>query len=106
VTFTAAASGAPAPTVQWQTSTNGGQTWADIPGAGTGALQVTATAGRNGAQFRAVFTNVAGTATTNAATLFVSESFIGFKTPGKRARINSGSTLPVAFMLPISPAAR
>jgi hypothetical protein len=31
-TFTVAASGNPAPTVQWQVSTNGGSTWSDISG--------------------------------------------------------------------------
>src|SRR5207248_3236336 len=32
-TFTAAAGGTPAPAVQWQVSTNGGGTFADVPGA-------------------------------------------------------------------------
>ena len=38
--FTAAASGAPLPTVQWQLSTNGGGTWGNISGATTDTLKV------------------------------------------------------------------
>ncbi len=74
VTFTAAASGNPTPTVQWQVSTNGGSTWAnDTTDAGntTGTLSFTAstTAADNNNQYRAVFTNSQGSVTSNAATL-------------------------------------
>lgn len=69
VTFTAAASGSPAPTVQWQVSTNGGATFSNIPGATSTSLTVTVTPAVNGNQYRAVFTNTCGTATTTAATL-------------------------------------
>ena len=68
-TFTASASGSPAPTVQWQVSTGG--PFADIPGATSTTLSFTATASQNGNQYRAVFTNAGGTATTTAATLTV-----------------------------------
>lgn len=68
-TFTASASGFPTPTVQWQVSTGGPFT--DIPGATNTTLMFTATAADNGKQYRAVFTNTAGTATTSAATLTV-----------------------------------
>jgi parallel beta-helix repeat protein len=71
VTFTAAADGSPAPTVRWQVSTNGGQNFTDIPGATSPTLSFKATAALNGARYRAVFTNPAGTATTTAATLLV-----------------------------------
>ncbi len=69
--FSAAATGTPTPTVQWQVSTNG-STWSTITGATgtTYAIPVT-TAADNGHQYRAVFTNSGGTATTNAATLVV-----------------------------------
>ena len=70
-TFTAAASGNPAPTVQWQVSTDGGQTFSDIAGATGTALSFTTTAAQNGNEYQAVFTNTAGTATTTAATLTV-----------------------------------
>jgi len=69
--FTAAASGAPAPTVQWQQSTNGGAVFSDIAGATSSPLSFVAAAGQDGYQFRAVFSNASGTATTTAATLTV-----------------------------------
>jgi autotransporter-associated beta strand protein len=71
VTFTATASGVPTPTVQWQVSTNGGATFSDIPGATSTSLTFNAALSQSGNQFRAVFANTAGTATTNSATLTV-----------------------------------
>ncbi len=70
--FSAAAAGSPAPAVQWQLSTDGGSNWGEIEG----ATFATCTAGvstldMNGYQYRAVFTNTEGSATTNAATLTV-----------------------------------
>ena len=70
--FSAAASGAPAPTVQWQVSTNGGSSFTNIAGATATTLTLTAvTSAQNQSQYRAVFTNSAGSATTTAATLTV-----------------------------------
>ena len=70
-TFTAAASGFPAPTVQWQVSTDG-TTFTDIVGATSATCTVPAApAADNGYQYRAVFTNSLGSATTNPATLTV-----------------------------------
>lgn len=69
--FTAGASGSPAPTVQWQESTNGGGSWTNINGATGDTYSIPSVAGDNGFEFRAVFTNAGGTATTNAATLTV-----------------------------------
>ena len=43
-TFIAAASGTPTPTVRWQISTDGGGTFADVPGATAGTLTGTAVA--------------------------------------------------------------
>jgi alpha-tubulin suppressor-like RCC1 family protein len=70
--FTAAASGSPAPSVQWQLSIDGGATWSNIAGA-TGLSYTTAatTVADNGKRFRAVFTNSAGSATSTAAQLTV-----------------------------------
>jgi hypothetical protein len=67
-TFTAAASGNPTPTVQWQQSTNSGKTWSNISGATSTSYRVTSLF-NNGYEFRAVFTNSQGSATTNAAKL-------------------------------------
>lgn len=69
--FTAAASGTPTPTVQWQVSTDNGGTFNNISGATSTTLSFATVAGDNGKQYRAVFTNSAGTATTNSATLFI-----------------------------------
>ena len=71
VTFAAEATGYPVPTVRWQVSTNGGGTWANLAGATQTTLSFTATVSQNGYQYRAVFTNASGTATTTAATLTV-----------------------------------
>jgi hypothetical protein len=68
-TFTAAASGIPTPSVQWQVSTNGGASFSDIPGATSTTLTFATNSSQNGNQYRAVFTNACGTATTSAATL-------------------------------------
>jgi hypothetical protein len=75
VSFTAAATGSPTPTVQWQVSTDGGVTWTNVTSnasAQTTTLTLLSTStGMNGYKYRAVFTNRVGTATTTAATLTV-----------------------------------
>ncbi len=71
VTFSASASGSPSPTVKWQDSLDGGAIWNDIPGATSSSLAFTAAAPQTGHRYRAVFTNAAGTATTNAVLLTV-----------------------------------
>ncbi|MGD0404052.1 MAG: hypothetical protein ABSB66_12745 [Candidatus Acidiferrales bacterium] len=71
-TFTAAASGQPAPTVQWQVSTNGGVTFTNIAGATSPTLSIVGTtAALSGNQYQAVFMNASGSATTTPATLTV-----------------------------------
>jgi hypothetical protein len=74
--FTAAASGTPIPTVQWEVSTDGGQTWSGASGASSTSTtySFTAQTSQNGYQYEAVFTNASGSATTNPATLTVSVS--------------------------------
>ncbi|MER7007335.1 IPT/TIG domain-containing protein [Dactylosporangium sp. NPDC000555] len=69
-TFTAAASGHPTPTVKWQQKLPG-VSWTDINGETHPTLTFTTTDQQNGAQYRAVFQNSLGTATTSAATLTV-----------------------------------
>jgi hypothetical protein len=74
-TFTAAASGVPIPSVAWQVSSDGGASWAAAPpNAGqiptSDSVLVWGQAGTySGSEYRAVFTNVAGSATTSPATL-------------------------------------
>ena len=71
VSFTASATGNPAPTLQWQVSTNGGVDWNDIPGATASPYTLTPSGGDTGKQFRAVFTNTFGSATSSATLLTV-----------------------------------
>jgi uncharacterized repeat protein (TIGR03803 family) len=76
--FTVAADGTPAPTFQWEVSTNGGSNWSSLnddstySGVTTTTLTITGTIiGQNGYLYRAVATNVAGTATSNSVMLTV-----------------------------------
>jgi hypothetical protein len=82
-TFTAAATGSPAPTVSWQVST--GSSWTNLTdgynattginvhGSQTNTLAVTTSAAQDGSsyQYRAVFTNVLQATPSNPATLTV-----------------------------------
>ncbi len=70
-TFTAAASGYPAPTVQWQVSTNGGTSFSTIKGATATTYSFTTSASESHHQYRAVFTNSVGSTDSNPATLTV-----------------------------------
>ena len=72
VSFTAAASGDPAATVQWSVSTNGGTTYTPIGGATSTTYSTTAALAANGNKYEATFTNGCGSATTTPATLTVS----------------------------------
>src|SRR5712692_7629980 len=69
--FTAAATGTPAPTVQWQVSTDGGVSFSNIAGATSTTLTFTASLSQNGNLYQAVFSNSAGSATSTAAKLTV-----------------------------------
>ncbi|GAB3798591.1 hypothetical protein GCM10028798_11070 [Humibacter antri] len=69
--FSATATGYPTPTVQWQVSGDSGASFTDVSGATDGTLSFPAALAQSGNQYRAVFTNSAGTAATNAATLRV-----------------------------------
>jgi hypothetical protein len=78
VSFTAAATGSPAPTVQWEDSTNNGSSFSTIAGATSATLSIgTATLGENGYEYEAIFSNSVGTATTTAATLTVTAASVG-----------------------------
>ncbi|MHB1424226.1 MAG: beta strand repeat-containing protein [Gemmataceae bacterium] len=74
VSFTASASGNPTPTVQWQVSSDGGTTFSNISGATSTTLTLNqVSTSMNGAEYRAVFSNSAGSASSNAATLTVNK---------------------------------
>ncbi len=70
-TFTAAASGTPAASIQWQVSTDDGVTYQSIAGATGRRLTFTAGAQENGNFYRAVFTNPVGQVITDAALLTI-----------------------------------
>lgn len=71
-TFTAAATGGPAPTYQWQI--NRGSGWSDIPDADEASYTTAKTELLNdGYQYRVIATNIAGEATSDAAKLSVVE---------------------------------
>jgi hypothetical protein len=71
VTFTAAAEGAPAPTIRWQRRAPGATTFVDLAGASSPSVTVDAGSADNGAAYRAVFANSSGEAPTDPATLRV-----------------------------------
>lgn len=86
-TFTAAASGSPAPTYQWQRNPGGVGSWADIASATSASYTTPATtvsggSANNGDTYRVVATNASGSATSTAATLTVSASNAAPTFPG------------------------
>jgi Deoxyribonuclease NucA/NucB/Immunoglobulin I-set domain len=75
--FTVAATGSPTPGVQWQQRASATAEWSNIAGA-TALTYTTAptTLAQSGAQYRAVLQNSAGSATSLAATLTVTEGAV------------------------------
>ena len=71
-TFVIAATGLPAPTLQWQSAPSGGNIWTDISGATSATLTLSnATAAMNGTRYRCVATNAVGRIASNIAILGV-----------------------------------
>ena len=89
VSFSAGASGSPTPSVQWQVSTDGGTTFVNLPGAGSTTLTLAVTAGMSGYQYRALFTNTCGTATTQPATLNAFDKCLKDDSSGNFVQFNS-----------------
>jgi alpha-tubulin suppressor-like RCC1 family protein len=88
--FTVAATGTAPLAYQWQRGNDGGMSWADIPAATQPTLTLATTAADNGARFRAVVTNSAGSATSNSALLSVN----AFSAPlGRRISGGNGHVL-------------
>lgn len=67
-TFTASATGSPAPTVQWQNSVDD-STWTNITGATTTSYNATGGSCETYVYYRALFTNSTGVAASNSAYL-------------------------------------
>ncbi|MBN8882038.1 MAG: putative Ig domain-containing protein, partial [Salana multivorans] len=90
--FTAAASGTPTPSVQWESSVDGA-TWAPVAGATDATLTLSGVGvGQDGTQLRAVFTNSAGTVTTDPATLTVTEAVEPIEHTGVEHTTTDGAT--------------
>ncbi|MCL2307953.1 MAG: immunoglobulin domain-containing protein [Proteobacteria bacterium] len=72
VTFTVTATGNPAPDYQWEVSTDGGTTWANVAGATSATLTLNnVVQADSGNQYRCVVSNVYGSVNTFAASLVV-----------------------------------
>ena len=71
VQFIASAVAWPAAQHRWQLAAPGSASFADLPGATAQTLSLVASAGRNGARVRCVFSNTRGSAITEPATLTV-----------------------------------
>jgi len=95
--FAAAASGTPSPSVQWQISTDNGNTFMNIPGASSTTLTVSATPLSNGDLYRAVFTNSVGQATSQPATLTVKNFAPAIEMEPSSVKVSAGIT--VTFMV-------
>lgn len=94
--FTVVASGAPAPTFQWERSSDG-TTWTSIGGATAATYSFTAQAGDDQAQFRVKATNSAGSVTSTAATLRVNTAPTITTQPVPQVRtVGTSVTLTVA----------
>jgi hypothetical protein len=89
VSFTAAASGLPAPSVQWQVSTNSGASFTNIASATSTTLTIDPTTSQSGYQYRAVFSNGCGSVSTTAATLTVYNICLKETSPGNIFQFNS-----------------
>ena len=101
--MSAAASGLPAPTVQWQRSNDGGTTWTSIGGATATTYSALAAITDAGAQFQAVFTNGSGSATTSAATLSVTTTTtIVLATNHTSLKAGKNATLTVTLTSPVT----
>ncbi|MEO8671160.1 MAG: immunoglobulin domain-containing protein [Tahibacter sp.] len=69
VSFVAAATGNPTPSVRWQQSINGGANFTTIPGATSPTLSFTASMAQNGYVYWAIFTNSVGSTASNVVLL-------------------------------------
>ena len=74
VTWTATGSGNPQPAYQWQVSTDGGTTFANINGATSATLSFNAATADNGRRYRVVLTNSVGSVNSSAALLTVTSA--------------------------------
>jgi hypothetical protein len=103
-TFTAAATGNPTPTVQWQVSTDGVH-FSNAPGSSTSTTySFTAALAMNGNQYRAVFTNTVTSANSTAATLYITPSVTNVTSTNANGSYGVGASvaITVAFTSPVT----
>ena len=103
LTFSVATSGAPSPTVAWQVSVDGGSTWIDVSGTTTNLTTGPLTSFENGWEVRAVFTNIAGSAMTKAATItvVVPPPSTSVALPADGATVSGGTWLDASAQSPV-----
>ncbi len=77
ISFTSACNGYPVPTVQWEVSTDNGNSWNNIFGQTNPTYTFTANLIDNNNQYRAVWTNNNGFANSNPAILTITPSITG-----------------------------
>jgi len=94
VTFQAAASGTPIPTCQWFRSDDNGSSWAPISGATSGTYTVTPqSTGDNSRTYHAVFSNSAGSVTSQTATVTVNPTSPSITTQPVAASVSEGNAV-------------
>jgi subtilase family serine protease len=102
VSFTAAATGTPNPTVQWQYSSNNGVSYSTISGAISTTYSFTPTGYQTAYMYRAVFTNSVGSVATIAATLTVTRTATSTALKSNNASPTYGQS--VTFTATVTPA--
>jgi hypothetical protein len=108
-TLSAAATGKPTPTVQWQRSNDDGTSWLAVSGATSDTLVVPkVTSSQNGDEYEAIFTGAGRTVTTTAAVLTVNASVVSTRptvaTQPANAKLNTGQTATFAAAAAGTPA--
>ncbi|RYY66902.1 MAG: hypothetical protein EOO12_02805, partial [Chitinophagaceae bacterium] len=71
ISLVTSATGTPAPTVQWQVSSDGGVTWSNINGATNPIYSFNASPSQDGKRYRALYTNSCSQVASNAVTLHI-----------------------------------
>ncbi len=100
VSFVVVATGNPTPTLQWQLSSDNGSTWGNLAesapysGVATATLTITgATTSLNGAQYRCVATNAAGSTPSSGAQLAVTATAAVFSTHPSNQTVSPGGSV-------------
>lgn len=92
VTFTASSTGgSPASTIQWQSRPNSAGVFANVSGATSASYTFTTTAANNGSEYRAIFTNVCGSTTSNVGVLTVNNVATITNQPSNTAQCIGGT---------------